>query len=603
LVSSQRIIERIVMNRWLMVVFCALLTGLSACGSGGDDANNTLNNGNSATIEITERDGIPSDEFVDILHYYFSTQEDGPGLYAYRPAMPDQEPVNVDPNVTVQAPFSVTMPIAQTEGGTSLHLRPEGVFYNAGVTFPPVSGEIPSVKTYVVTTDPSQLDRAPRQVSNHDYPGSFAGFEAYVAHGESLDASSVSFPTQDMRIDLYMTPDEAPLALPEDGKLLGTLLGEGTRSHEHWLYINADGTLKFYNRDFTTSTPVTDEDSGMPIDNLAVSGAYVSPLGIDHLLVLLADAESDRVGQLYRVSRPTASSDGVAKLLTNGDGEVIEMGLPGSILGRTIPGEARRWSDPGAFYFAEGASIFDSEVPARVTRVTPDGWSAIEIEGDLVAAFTPDIFIRVDGGFFWAPSFKPELIYPNGDDPSSWVRTPLADAPQSNESTILSSAGDWVYYQSADDEAVAFNVKTKATVAFADSRWIGASLSSDIGEEISTGLIARQDLETVLVWLGDNRLGALEAANPQNGVVILGQLPATTKEVLVNGPAIGPARLVRIEHEDGGIEVVAIDTRVAQSLRRIMDSPAVEWTYESAIGSTSIELDVRPEATGPLTLF
>lgn len=69
------------------------------------------------------------------------------------------------------------------------------------------------------------------------------------------------------------------------------------------------------------------------------------------------------------------------------------------------------------------------------------------------------------------------------------------------------------------------------------------------------------------------------------------------------GPAIGPARLVRVEHEDGGVEVVAIDTREANSLRRIMDSPAVEWTYESAIGMTPIEADVRPGGTAPLTLF
>lgn len=394
------------------------------------------------------------------------------------------------------------------------------------------------------------------------------------------------------------------MALPEDGTLLGTLLGEGTRSHDHWLYIDADGTLQFYDSEFTNSTPVTDEDSGMPIENLEVRGAFVTFLGVDNILVLLADAESDGVGQLYRVTRPSASSDGVAKLLTNGDGEVIELALPGAILGRTIPGEARRWNDTEAFYFSEGASIFDSEVPARVTRVTADGWSAIEIESDdAIPSFTPEIFVRVDGGFFWAPGFTPELIYPNGDDPSSWERTPLPNAPQTDESIILSSAGDWVYYQSTDDEAVAFNVKTQDTVALADARWIGASLDSEVGDEIRTGLIARQELATVLVHLADNRLGAVEAANPQDGIVILGELPATTEEVQVSGPAIGPARLVRVEHEDGGIEVVAIDTREAGSLRRIMESPAVEWTYESAIGSTPVDIDVRPGATRPLNLF
>jgi hypothetical protein len=126
---------------------------------------------------------------------------------------------------------------------------------------------------------------------------------------------------------------------------------------------------------------------------------------------------------------------------------------------------------------------------------------------------------------------------------------------------------------------------------------------SEVGEEIRTGLIARQELATVLVHLADNRLGAVEAARPQDGVVILGDLPETTDEVLVNGPAIGPARLVRLEHEDGGVEVIAIDTREAGSLRRIMESPAQQWAYESDIAGTPIEIDVPPDTTGPLSMF
>jgi hypothetical protein len=597
------------MDGRIHIALCAFVVGLTACGSGGDDANNSLNNiGNNGTVEVTERDGIPSDDFVDLLHYYMSTQEDGPGLYAFRPATPDEAPVYIDPNVTIQTPFSTTLPIAETEGGSSLHLRPKGVFYNAGSSFPPVAGEIPSVKSYLVTTDPAQLQGEPRQVSSLDYPASFAGTGALISFGDSLNTSSIWFSIQNMRIDLDMTADEAPLVLPEDGGFIGSMLGEGTRTHDHWLYVDADGTLKFYDTDFTASTSVVDEDSGMPLGNVKTRGAFVTYLGVENVLVLLADADADDqngdVGRLYRVTRPTATNGGVAKLLTNSDGEVIEMALPGAILGRTIPGEATRWNDGEAFYFAEGPSIFSADVPARVTRVTADGWSALEIEGEgFAGAFTAPLFIRVDGGFFWAPSYKPEMIYPNGDDPSSWVRTPLPDAPQSNETTVLSSAGDWIYYQSADDEAVALNVKTSETLALTNSLWIGASLSSEVGEEIRTGLIARQELATVLVHLADNRLGAVEAANPKGGIVILGELPETTEEVTVNGPAIGPARLLRLEHKDGGIEVIAVDTREAGSLRRLMESPAVEWTYEAAIAGNPIDIDVQPEPTGPLSLF
>lgn len=81
------------------------------------------------------------------------------------------------------------------------------------------------------------------------------------------------------------------------------------------------------------------------------------------------------------------------------------------------------------------------------------------------------------------------------------------------------------------------------------------------------------------------------------------ELPDTTEAVQVNGPGIGPVRLVRVEHEDGAIEVVAIDTRESGSLRRLMETPAVEWSYEQTVGSAPIEIDVDPAATAPLKLF
>ncbi len=601
------------MNRWIGFTISALLIGLPACGgSSGDDANSLTNNGNNANntpIEVTERDGIPSDDFADLLHYYFSTQEDGPGLYAYRPANPDDAPVLVDGNVPMTGPFSITMPIAENEGGSSFHLRPKGIFYQSADAFPPVQGELPAVKGYLLTTDPSQLDGEPQQISNFDYPGTFQGTGAYVAHGADLFTSSLWISVLNTRFDMDMTADEAPLELPEDGALIGTMLGDGTNSHDHWLYIDEDGSLKFYDTEFMTSSPVNDEDSGMPIVNLQKAsisaGAFVSHLDTQTALVVLVDADTEGgLGKLYRVNRPTAAGDGVAKLLTNAEGEPIEFSLAtGGILGGGPPGEANRWNDSEAFYFVEGASILDSERPARLVRVTHDGWSALEIGSDILTAFLPSVFVRVDGGFYWAPGLKGELIYPNNDDPSSWERRPLEDMPQSNETRIYSSAGDWIYYQDPDDAAIAYNVTSGDVVSFPESTWVGASFISNIGDEVTAELISRMELATVLVHLSGNRLGAVEAANPQDGVVILGDLPATTEEVAVNGPAIGPARLLRVEHEDGGMEVIAIDTREAGSLRRIMEAPAVEWSYDNFIGETPIPIDVSPGWTAPLKMF
>lgn len=589
----------------------APLMAALACGSSGESGSNSGSGGGGGagpdpgpdSTEVSDRDGIPSDDFVDRLHYYVSTQEDGPGLYAYRPAQPDEPPQLIDPNVTMTSVFSTTFPIAETEGGSSLHLRPQGVLYNAGDSFPPVAGELPSIKTYLVTTDVDQLDSEPTQISDLDSGTSFNGSSAYMAHGDSLTTSSIWLSVGNRRLNLDMSADDAPLDLPEGGKMLGSTLGEDSRTHDHWLYIDADGTLQFYDEDFRDSAAVIDEASGDPLEDLAVAGGFVAHLGVEHLLVLLADADHEGTGTLYRVTRPSGDGESTARQLLNDSDEPIELALPGSILGRTIPGEDRRWQDTEAFYFAEGASVINSATPARVTRVTADGWTAVEIEGDLTAAFTPNIFVRTSGAFFWAPSFEPELIAPDAGDPSSWQRTPLPDAPGPSETSIYSSAGDWVYYQSNDDEAVAFNVQTGDVVSFAESTWMGASFVSEIGEEIRTDLIARQQLSTVLVHLGDNRLGAVEAGDPQAGVVILGELPETTESVQVNGPGIGPARLVRVEHEDGSVEIVAVDTRQSGSLRHLMDSPAVEWSYDTALGSTTIELDVSPAATAPLKMF
>lgn len=582
------------LTRTTLLAACALMLGGSACLPGED----------AVPLIVEERAGIPSGDVVDRLHYYVSTEEEAPGLYAFRTETPDEPPVLVDPNANLTTFFSATFPIAATEGGSSLHLRPQGVLYTAGETFPPPSDGVPLVKTYFATTDPDQLDSAPAQVSSYESAG-LAGGSSYSTFGDSLAASSIFFLTYGLRIDLDMAADAEPIEPPEDSAFLGTMLGENTRTHDHWLFVTSDGTLHFYDKAFSASTAVVDDDTGAPIEGLAVGGTFISHLGVEDMLVLLAtDQDEDGTGSLHRVSRPTAGGGGVAKRLLNDGGEPIQLALPGAVVGRTIPGEARRWHDAEAFYFSEGASVLDSETPARVTRVTAEGWAALEVEAEIFAAFTPELLIRVDGGFFWAPNFSPELIYPDDGDPASWRRTPLPeDVPQPMSSGILSSAGDWVYYQSNDDEAVALNVSSNEVVIYPDSAWVGASFSSDIGDEIRTDLLARLGLATVVIHLGDGRLGAVEATDPQAGVAVLGELPASTETVQANGPAFGPARLLRVEHDDGAVEIIAIDSREIDSLRHLMASPAVEWSYETTIGTTSLEMDVDPGATAPLKLF
>lgn len=97
------------MKRLILLAPALSLSVLASCSPKKTDtaqaegsATETSTNGGAIgnASKLPKRDGIPSDNQSDRLLYYLSTQQDAPGLYAFRPTTPEAAPVNVDPPST-----------------------------------------------------------------------------------------------------------------------------------------------------------------------------------------------------------------------------------------------------------------------------------------------------------------------------------------------------------------------------------------------------------------------------------------------------------------------------------------------------------------------
>lgn len=609
------------MKPWLTLASIAWLALFSACDpDGGQPLPNDPNVPGGET-KLPERDGIPSDNNADRLLYYMSTQEGATGLHAYRPSTPDTPPVLVDGGLDLRSPFHHAV-----HGGT---IETDGSirdFHVAGVAYSSnrlgvIDGNLPSLRPeyiHVASTDPSTFEIHPPRVSNHsissgilDVIGKLFSYTLTDLSQSTLLAAHYDTP---VRYDFDMGEDEPALALPQ-GTPIYSMLGEGSDAHEHWLYLNQDGSLEFYTRDFTSSAPPLDEDTGTALPPLSTKSFAVSHLGVDELLFVAVpkDAESDDdvQGTLYRIARPTAARPGgSSKQLLNAAGEplVISVGFMASGVG--APSTETSYVRDDVLFFANGPSMFNP-VGTTAFRVDRDGWSMFDhlkeigredaemTERILYSSLAP-VVIPVDGyGTFWTVGGQTELIEPTTADGSSWKRTTL-DAPRPESTTIQTSANGWVYYQ-GNAIAVAYHVPTKETLRFSQGTWLGASTD---GRASDINSLIHSDLAEVFLQLSDGRVAALEATDPKKGMVILGQLPSTAKTLTLSAGGRGPHRLLRLTHEDGSAEVLYVDTRSKGSLVHLMSAPAVQWSYPVELApGTSIQIQVEPSNTKPVSLF
>ena len=612
------------MKRFLPFASLACFALMAGCGDGTDPTN--PNNPNPSDVpSLPERDGLPSTGNASRLLYYISTHEDAPGLYAVQPSEPTAAPTYIDPEINLVRPFFHTVHGGNLEAGAKISdFHVAGVFYKS--YFTPESGPFADMgdtfagRSFLALTSPSQADTPPRQITNDEHGGAHHAGVGGIFSYNLDDVTRSSFLTYGVegpiRYDFDQLDNEPAKALPE-GRALISYVGENTAEHEHWLYANEDHELVFFNRAFTASTPVVDEDTGDPLDDISEWSVAVGALNAeDHLFVLATNEQSNSdqyVGTLYRVSRPSAAyPGGSAKVLRNANGEALVLGVGPFVLGRGAPSVPLFYVRDNTAYFAVGAGLF-SAIWSTLTRADRDGWTefdhkqALLDEGKsadmpMMQSQLPPVFIEVpDHGTFWAPGGKAELIEATEANGQAWKRTPL-DAPQPESTTIFSSANGWVFYNYSDNRngAVAYHVPSKKSLQFQGAQWLGASSN---GNSSTIGSVALTEIADVFLLLRDRRLVALEAAHPDKGMVVLGTIPASA-DVHMFGLGRGPYRLLQLIDEDAGsAEVVYVDTSRKNSLRHLMSEPAVNWDRPSISFGMSTEDRVDYRGTRPVELF
>lgn len=602
------------MKRLLSLATIACLSAFAACGPDDEEPNSSENTPPTGETKLVERDGIPSNNNADRLLYYMSTQEGAEGLHAYRPSTPETPPLLVDGSLSRLGPFhhSVHGGALQADGSVSdFHVA--GVVYTStrlGV----VDEDFPSLTPeylHLATADAAQFQPEPPQVSNHISRSAFLSNYLKLFSFTLSDISTSSLLVRDseepVRYEFGMGPADAPLALPL-GSPIYSQLGDDVDTHEHWLYLNKDGSLVYYNRDFSSGSTPIDEDTNAPLSALSDRTALFGTLTHADLLlsVIFAedDGDSDVEGVIYRVSRPTtAEPGGTAKLLLNSNDEPLVAGS--SVFGelQSMLGSHDTYLKDDALHIADGPNMFDP-VGTTLTRITRDGWEKFDhlkaigredadMTERIIYSSLPYVVIPVPGyGTFWAPAYATELIEPTDGDPQAWKRTPIA-APRPESTTITSSANGWVYYQ-AKDNAVAYHVPTNETLRIPLGTWLGASHNGQSAQ--SAGELSTLELAEVFLQLHDGRLVALEAGAPKEGMVVLGTLPSTTKNLYLSDGGRGPHRLLRVEHDNKSAEILYVDTRSKGSLKRLMTAPAEEWKYVHSVFQGEEQKTVLPTA-------
>ena len=269
------------------------------------------------------------------------------------------------------------------------------------------------------------------------------------------------------------------------------------------------------------------------------------------------DCSSEISLWLHRPGASTASI--LTPVLNDNDERLI---FPEGIAGGPIMPAARHVAQQGdVLYFGiTGALGFG---PQDLYRVDGNSWSLLAEQEDSLGYYTG--FIVADEG---------RVAASVGNKVVSWAENG-SDRQELDESSavwlgimteVIGSRDGWIFYNRADitgqDNAVAMKIDGSESQVIPNAQWFGASITGN-GESIN-GI---NELSEVFLWR-DRDIGAVSAADPTAGMVLLGRLGSAPDNVVMYGLAPGPHRLIQVfpSGEDEG-RVYYVNTRNADSLR------------------------------------
>ena len=575
----------------LLVAMAITIPLLAACGGGSSNGNGDDNGDDTASDGDTlpALAGLDSDAGNHDLLYYYTT-ENQQGLYAATPreggGSPDTDLVDEEAEGVVDVSAYRADEFIAFFGGNwqSGNLTIEDWAVDQ-VLYPRKGDDLlDPAEYYRVDTDPAGGLPSPERVSAETGLG-MAGaatlrrFAEYnYVDGDAAGMvyfDSSSFDNEGWRrVHLGDEATDSPDSFSDDHQMVATVPDLEAGTPGGYLVLD-DDTLVRVDADLDeigtpehASAPVTDVDVGWMVRHLndVDGGAYIAlQFDVDdapwELWVYQGAGDSSEVGSLSPV--------------TDAGGETLE--LRGSL----FPGQPQTPGDEGVAT-AGGATYIGLELgedaDPTLVRLEGDNWEILDEAPDVPGGILGSIpfVIHADGHIVWAAGEREPVVAVDPDNGNKVV----LDANDNGElSTTVPAARDgWVFYTREDsvvgpdvEVAVAAQVDGSNRIELNDARWIGASIDG-----LSAGVeFQPRPSEMFLVrqpGSDDASLAALEAADPEAGLVDLGDLPGSADDARMFGAAPGPHRLVQLVDTQTSPDlhwVAYVDTRQEGSLERL----------------------------------
>lgn len=573
-----------------LLLAAIILAGCNSSGGDSDNDNDSGSNDNHGGSSTTGGDTLPKLNGLtgvpdnDNWLYFTSNAPDNAGLFAYNPQLPDDGVFTIDSDAYVDGSPYVFHPIASASvSGDSLsNYRAHTVFYRSkeeqSITGSDVTLSMPDAFKRVATAQ-SVAPATPEQVSSESDSGNLISGRFFFQFDLDQPAyTAIAYYTSAhwRQIRVGDSAGQAPLQFNADHTPM-VPLGDGDPNG--WLVVDEGNNNRLVQVDLNLASEGAVLDNvGDPVDNLSHVDMF-SHLGREHQLVVLTFEDPDTSDNetppselwLYSQGNP-----GTIKPLLNDQGEKLT--FLGNLFGpgASLPSAQQLVVRDQTLYFAfherSSFSMLGAFNP-MLYRVDKSGWSleidyASRNEDSVVQTLASPFLIDAGDDLIWLIDDTLTAV-----DLADYSETALYEG--SIETPIVDSVNGWFYYNDTRDidTAVATRVDGSEQIRLEQAQWLGASGTGTGNVAIR---LAKANISEAFLLKDDGTLAAVDAGEPDRGMVELGQLDPVPEEVRMFGIRSGPHQLLQVGYSNGSYEVVYVNTRQAGSLKHLMVAPTSE---------------------------
>jgi len=586
----------------------AAVTLLAACGgggSGGSDSDNGNGNGDGNGNDVSGGDSLPtraaltSDADNHDLLFFYSTASGQEGLNAVTPeetgGSPDSDLIDGEAEAVMDA---------------SVYRADEFLRYYRGewdsdewivddfaidqVLYPrPSDDPLEFAEYFRISTDSAGGLPTPERVSDATGPGIAGGsprrFQEFN-YDDGDDAGLVYPAGSDdwRRVLLSFDENQSPDEFHGDHQVVAPVSDFDLLAPGGYLVLDDDTLVRVDNDLDVIGEPQHDND---PVDGVDVAWMvrYLNdPDGGAYVALLFDDADDWELWVYEGVGDP--DQVGTMAPVTDSGGDVLELrNAP------LAPGQPETPSDDQVIAMNDALYLgMDIDDVPSLVELAGDEWRVVADSEDAPSGAFGDIafLIGVDGHIVWAAADGEPIEAVDPETGNVETIDPNTDNGDL-ETPVPVGRDGWVFYNREDsvvgpdrEVAVAARADGSERIELYDARWIGASTD---GRMESAPEFAARPSEVFMVrdpGTGDAAIAALEAADPEAGLVELGELPGSANDARMFGVAPGPHRLIQVIDNESNPDlhkVVYVDTREEGSL----ESVSIEFTEVDTLNYTT----------------